>query len=91
MKYKNFMDAVKVDATLCTTIAMEECSELIKAVSKAKRGKLDKENMAEEIGDVLICIDWLKSTYNINQDDINIWMKIKKNRVVDRLNKGDFK
>ena len=28
---------------------MEECAELIQAISKAKRGKLDRDNLVEEI------------------------------------------
>ena len=43
-----------------TTIAMEECSELIKAISKCKRyGCVDKyrDNLIEEIADVLIIIN----------------------------------
>ena len=90
MNYSSHMDAIKVDKELCTTIAMEECSELIQAISKAKRGKLNKDNMAEEIADVLICMNWIKQVYDISQEDINIWMNIKKNRVVNRLNKGEF-
>ena len=41
---KEFMKATKENEELCTTIAMEECSELIQAISKAKRGKLDADN-----------------------------------------------
>nr|DAR75305.1 MAG TPA: NTP-PPase-like protein [Caudoviricetes sp.] len=44
---KEFMKATE-NEELCTTIAMEECSELIQAISKAKRGKLDADNMAED-------------------------------------------
>ena len=41
------------------TIAMEECAELIQAVSKIKRNgsnPVDGEHLAEEVADVLICI-----------------------------------
>lgn len=41
------------------TIAMEECAELIQAVSKIKRNgsnPVDGEHLAEETADVLICI-----------------------------------
>lgn len=91
MKYNNFKDAVNVDKDLCSLIAMEECSELTKAISKGKRGKLDKENMAEEIADVLIGIEWIKKIYEIKDSEIDIWMKMKSNRVIDRLNNGEFK
>lgn len=42
-KYTNHKQAVDVNSELCSTIAMEECSELIQAISKAKRGKLDSD------------------------------------------------
>ncbi len=45
---------------LIATIAMEECAELIQAISKYKRGKPDRDNMAEEIADVLISIENMK-------------------------------
>ena len=43
-----------------STVCMEECAELIQAISKAKRGKINRDNMIEEIADVLICIEMLK-------------------------------
>lgn len=57
-----------------TTIAMEECSELIQAISKCKRyGCINKyrENLIEEITDVLIMIDELKMIYQISDVDIS--------------------
>ena len=91
MEYTNYLDAIEVDKDLCLTIAMEECAELIQAISKAKRGKLDRDNLVEEIADVLLCIDWVQSILEINDYDINVWYKKKRNRVVERLNKGEFK
>ena len=67
-----------------TNIAMEECSELIKAISKCKRyGCVDKyrDNLIEEIADVLIIINELQLIYDISNDDIeNI-----KNTKMDRM------
>ena len=67
-----------------TTIAMEECSELIKAISKCKRyGCVDKyrDNLIEEIADVLIIINELQLIYDISDNDIeNI-----KNTKMDRM------
>ena len=57
-----------------TTIAMEECSELIQAISKCKRyGCINKyrENLIEEMADVLIMIDELKMIYQISDIDIS--------------------
>ena len=39
-----------------TTVCMEECSELIQAISKMKRGKDNRDNLIEEIADVIIGI-----------------------------------
>ena len=53
-------------------IAIEECSELIQALTKDLRNYSDKKyiyNIAEEIADVKICIEML----------INIYLKINPN------------
>ena len=60
-----------------STHSMEECAELIQAISKAKRGKIDRDNMIEEIADVLICIEMLKQMYMISEDKINKWIEKK--------------
>lgn len=49
---------------------MEECAELIQAISKAKRGKINRDNMIEEIADVLICIEMLKQMYMISEEKL---------------------
>ena len=53
-------------------VHMEECAELIQAVSKMRRvrnsGKDDGEaydNMVEEMADVLICLEQLRLMYDI--------------------------
>lgn len=91
MEYKNFKEATIENKDLCSTIAMEECSELIQAISKAKRGKLDTVNMSEEIADVLICLDWIIDIYNIDKSDIQEWRNLKEKRIVKRLNANDFR
>ena len=70
---------------------MEKCAELIQAISKAKRGKLDLDNISEEIADVLICIEWIIDIYNIDKLYIQEWRNRKEKRIVERLNKNDFK
>lgn len=87
----NYLKATENHSELCTLIAMEECGELIQAISKAKRGKLDKDNLTEEIADVLISIHWLQKIYNITMRDIYEWVDIKEDRIMDRLDKGEFK
>ena len=54
---------------------MEECAELIKAISKAKRGKLDTDNLREGIADILFCIKLLEQMYFISDSEINAWIK----------------
>lgn len=53
-----------------STVCMEECAELIQAISKAKRGKINRDNMIEEIADVLICIEMLKQMYMISDEKL---------------------
>ena len=71
-----------------TTIAMEECSELIQAISKCKRyGCVDKHrnNLIEEIADVLIIINELQLIYDISNDDIENMKKYKIDRMDYRI------
>ena len=71
-----------------STVCMEECAELIQAISKAKRGKINRDNMIEEIADVLICIEKLKQMYMISEDKINKWIEKKQAREAERI--GDI-
>lgn len=68
-----------------STVCMEECAELIQAISKAKRGKLDEDNMIEEIADVLICVEILKQIYNIPDCSIKNWIERKQERMLRRM------
>ena len=71
-----------------TTIAMEECSELIQAISKCKRyGCVDKyrDNLIEEIADVLIIINELQLIYDISNNDIENIKKYKIDRMDYRI------
>ena len=71
-----------------TTIAMEECSELIQAISKCKRyGCINKyrENLIEEMTDVLIMTDELKMIYQISDVDISDIRQYKMNRQSYRI------
>ena len=71
-----------------TTIAMEECSELIQAIRKCKRdGCIDKyrEKLIEEIADVLIIINELQLIYDISNDDIENIKKYKIDRMDYRI------
>lgn len=68
-----------------STVCMEECAELIQAISKAKRGKINRDNMIEEIADVLICIEMLKQMYMISDEKINKWIEKKQEREAERI------
>ena len=68
-------------------VCMEECAELIQAISKELRGKSDRIHLAEEIADVLICIEILKQIYGIADELILDWIKSKQKRTVERMKK----
>ena len=64
-----------------TTVCMEECAELIQAISKLKRynpedpnNKVGRkeliENLYEEMADVLICLDLLSEIYGLKFGDV---------------------
>lgn len=72
---------------LQSTVCMEECAELIQAISKEKRGKSDKDHLSEEIADVLICIEMLRQIYNITEDEIYYWVINKQERIIRRIEK----
>lgn len=72
-----------------STACMEECAELIQAISKGKRGKIDRDSMIEEIADVLICIEMLKQMYMISEDKINKWIEKKQAREAERMEKNE--
>ena len=73
-----------------STVCMEECAELIQAVSKMIRGSDelsddDYGHLAEEIADVLICIEMLKQIYNIPDCSIENWIERKQERTLRRM------
>lgn len=68
-----------------STVCMEECAELIQAISKEKRGKSDKDHLAEEMADVLISIELLKEIYEVSNEQINEWIDEKQKRIRLRM------
>ena len=70
-----------------STVCMEECAELIQAISKEKRRNSDKDHLAEEMADVIICIEMLKQIYNITEDEIYSWVITKQERIIGRIEK----
>lgn len=72
-------------ADLQTTVCMEECAELIQAISKMKRGKDNRDNLIEEMADVMICIEILKQVYGISDNEIQNYVCQKQNRSIERM------
>ena len=65
---------------------LQESEELAEKVEEAlEEKKLDKENMMEEIADVLICIEMLKQIYDIPDHFIEDWIKRKQERMMRRM------
>lgn len=66
----------------------EELSELIKAITKEARygwNKEQKDNLIEEISDVLICIEEMQIYYGIEGETIKEIMETKIQRTKTRL------
>lgn len=68
-----------------STICMEECAELIQAISKMKRGKDDMENLSEEMADVYICLEMLMQIYGVDASKVNVWIDYKQKREEERM------
>ena len=78
-----------------SVIAMEECSELIKAISKMIRYSYDedldsvyRDDLIEEMADVYIILDELKMMYDILEFDIEEMIKRKIDREEGRICDG---
>lgn len=75
---------------LTLTIATEESAELIQALTKVKRYGLKdeyKDNLQEEIADVLICISELLSLGYIDISEVEKWHTYKVDREIKRAKK----
>ena len=71
-------------------VCMEECSELIQAISKCLRGKPDAtDNLAEEMADVTICLYLLKEMYGITDERLDEWIARKTARQSKRMQADD--
>lgn len=87
MIIKDSIEHYGVDAQ--STVCMEECAELIQAISKEKRGKHDTKHLSEEIADVLICISMLQDMFDIDGSDIQLWIDLKQKRIVERMKQDE--
>lgn len=76
---------------LQSMVAMEECAELVQAISKCIREPHDEESrkhLVEEMADVLICLQQLKSIYEVSDLELDFWTASKLGRLERRLNHG---
>ena len=80
--YKQAVEAFGTPAQII--IAMEECSELIKELSKVLRGKCNVDNVSEEIADVQIMLEQLKIIFN-NENPVNMWILNKNCRIAELI------
>ena len=68
-------------------MAIEEMSELAKEICKDFRGELNRENLIEEMADVMIMLDQMLLLYKISGEEVGL-MRIKKvERLKERLKK----
>ena len=93
MEYLDINKGIEIDKIteeyICI-LTMEECGELIQAISKILRGVGDYKNVCEEIADVLICLNWLKEQYDLKNEDLQTWLDYKIARCKQRIVEGNF-
>ena len=73
---------------LDTIICIEELAELQQSLTKALRGKLDKDNLLEEICDVELCLVNIKKIYHIPLKRLKKSKYIKLKRLIERMKSG---
>lgn len=73
------------------TVAIEECAELIKELTKATRGKENDMRIAEEIADVEICLEQLKLFYDESGAKVRVFKRFKLERLRKFFIEGDHK
>lgn len=89
MKYSEFLKKIvaKNGVQAQSLVAMEECSELIQAISKMLRepSAEHRENLIEEVADVAIMIDQLREMYGIGYEELNEMQCQKMDRTIERF------
>lgn len=71
-----------------TFVAIEEMSELMKALTKNMRGEHNRQDIVEELADVYIVLDQVMMMHGIDLDDVVRKMNEKAKRMADRLEGG---
>ena len=72
-------------------ICEEEAAELIQAITKMQRYPDDlnrRDNLIEEMADVLICLEYLKLIYKIDDAEVDKQMNGKVKRIKNRMAMG---
>lgn len=72
-----------------TVVAIEEMSELQKELSKYIRGKGNRDNLIEEVADVLVMITQIQLMYHIPDDEVERIMHLKLNRLKERMEQNE--
>ena len=88
---KIIKDTIDILDKECLVVSMEECSELIQAISKLYRNKPDLKNLTEEVADVLICIQYIMKGTGISESDIQYWIEYKLKRCEERIQNNTLK
>ena len=70
-----------------TIVAIEELAELQKELTKALRGKLNKEHLTEELADASLMMTQVLDMYGIDYEDVIKAKDIKIARLEYRLDK----
>ena len=77
-------------ADMQLNICIEEMSELIKELCKAKRGNPDMNHIAEEMADVKIIMEQLSIIFE-NDNEVNGWYEKKIQRLRSRLDEDKIR
>ena len=72
-----------------TVVAIEEMSELQKELTKFIRGKGNRDNLIEEVADVLVMITQIQIMYHIPDDEVERIMHLKLNRLKERMEQDE--
>lgn len=77
-----------VDAQLVMVI--EECSELIKEATKSLRGHQRRENIKDELADVVVMCEQLRIILGLTEEDLENIAEAKMLRAMQRAGITDF-
>lgn len=67
-------------------VAMEEMAELTQELSKQERGIGNHDNLVGEMADIYIILEQMKIIYNVSENELEIFRKMKRKRLEGMLN-----